>query len=529
MPGLIDTKGRPLISKKLQQELAAPTIDGVRTIWADTVLNGLTPFALADILRQAAQGYPDRFFALAEEMEERDLHYRAVLSTRKNALTGLDPYIKAAGDDKEQQKQAEALTEVISQAVFADNCVSDTLDALAKGYAVIETIWEKTAKEWWPVDWKWRNQRFFQIARDDGETLRLKSETNRAGEELEPYKFIVHKPRLKSGLPIRGGLARLAAWGFIFKTYTIKDWMAFLEVFGMPFRVGRYGASANDDEKRVLITALRNLSTDAAAIIPKEMEIEFVEVKGGSGNAVFQSMAEYLDKQISKAVLGQTMTTDDGASLSQARVHENVRHDIARSDARQLEATLNRDLVRPFIDANFGPQDTYPEIVFPIVEERDLSALCDSLQKLVPLGLRVSEKEIREELGLSEPQKDEAILTPPAAAAPAQKQTGATARQIDTGCGCGQHRASASINNDSNPIAPLEELAFTAAEDYEEVLAPILAPLEEALRACGSYEEANAVLNNAITKMNILPLADKLAALQMLARGFGGKGQNNGK
>ena len=60
------------------------------------------------------------------------------------------------------------------------------------------------------------------------------------GLSLEPYKFITHVPRLKSGIPIRGGLARVVVWAWMFKTYGIKDWMAFAEVFGMSLRVGTY-------------------------------------------------------------------------------------------------------------------------------------------------------------------------------------------------------------------------------------------------------------------------------------------------
>jgi len=542
--GLIDTKGRPLAANKaMAKELAAPTVDGVRSIWTETIISGLEPLILADILRNAANGFPDRFFLLAEEMEERDLHYRAVLSTRRLALTGIEPYVAAAGSGAAEKKQAEALSEVIGQAAFVDNCVSDMLDALAKGYSVVEIIWDKSPGEWRPMDFRWRNQRFFRLSREDGETLLLKTDDEREGIELEPYKFIIHKPKLKSGLPIRGGLARLAAWGFLFKNYTLKDWMGFLEVFGMPFRVGRYGASSSDEERRVLITALRDLSTDAAAIIPKEMEIEFIEAKGGAGNAVFASMAEYLDKQISKAVLGQTMTTDDGASLSQAKIHENVRHDIARADARQLAATLNRDLVRPFIDINFGRQEKYPEIIFPVREERDLPGLTAALEKLVPLGLRVAEKEVREELGLSEPQPDDILLLQTSQASPemisSERNSGKAERsglaRMETGslCACCDHErlalaASGGAKNKSEvpPTEEIENLADAAADNYEEVLGPVLRPLIKELQACQTYDQAEKTLNKIIGKLDMAPLAEKLAALQILAQGF--KGAANG-
>ncbi len=266
----------------------------------------------------------------------------------------------AASNSALDKKIADAVREMISAPTFVDDYVTDLLDALGKGYAIVETLWDKSAKEWWPVAWKWRDQRFFQLDRRDGFHLRLKEEGSHYGIELPAYKFSIHRPKLKSGLPIRTGLARLAAWAFLFKSYTLKDWMAFLEVYGMPLRVGKYGASSSHEERRVLIQAVRDLSSDAAAIIPKEMEIEFIEAAGGSGNAVFAAKAEYLDRQISKGVLGQTMTTDDGSSFSQARIHENVRHDIARADARQLALTANRDLIVPFVEINFGRQERPP-------------------------------------------------------------------------------------------------------------------------------------------------------------------------
>jgi phage gp29-like protein len=49
----------------------------------------------------------------------------------------------------------------------------------------------------------------------DGETLRLK--TLGVPEDLAGFKYITHVHPAKSGLPIRGGLARPAAWAYLFK------------------------------------------------------------------------------------------------------------------------------------------------------------------------------------------------------------------------------------------------------------------------------------------------------------------------
>ncbi|MFT4162848.1 DUF935 domain-containing protein [Shinella sp.] len=535
-PQIVDQWGNPVSTSQLQQEVAAPTLGGVRSVWTPTIVSGLTPIGLAEILRSAARGYPDQFFALATEMEERDLHYAAVLGTRKRAITGIKPIVVAGSADAEDEKIADAVRELVERPEFADDYLADLLDALGKGYSVIETVWDRSGREWSPSRYEWRDQRHFQIDQRDGRSLRLKSSGNMDGIELPPYQFTVHRPKLMSGLPIRAGLARLAAWAFLFKSYTLKDWMAFLEVYGMPLRVGKFGRGASLEDRRVLLQAVRDISSDAAAIIPKEMEIEFIEAAGGSGNAVFSSKAEYLDRQTSKGVLGQTMTTDDGSSLSQATIHENVRHDIARADARQTAAAANRGLIRPFVDLNYGPRKHYPTLVIPITENEDIAALVDAVTRLVPLGLKVSMSEVRERIGFEEPDEKAELLVPSASRPPAIEtgarptpeaagETGVTppekaAARLRTPCpSCGGFHATAA---DKRP--ELDELVDDALSDWEAGLDPLLKPLRKLVETSSSYSELEAGLDDLIAKMDAGPLADRLTKLMMKARGLGDLG-----
>ncbi|MCT7668175.1 DUF935 domain-containing protein [Shinella kummerowiae] len=540
-PQIIDQWGNPVSVQQLQKEVAAPTLGGINSVWTPTIVSGMTPLILADVLRSAARGYPDQFFAMATEMEERDLHYAAVLGTRKRAITGIEPIIVAASNDKEDETIAEAVRELVKAPHFADDYLTDLLDGLGKGFSVVETIWDRSGKEWAPERYEWRDQRHFQIDQRDGRTLRLKTQGDMNGMDLPPYQFSIHRPKLMSGLPIRAGLARLAAWAFLFKSYTLKDWMAFLEVYGMPLRVGKFGRGASLEDRRILLQAVRDISSDAAAIIPKEMDIEFIEAAGGSGNAVFSAKAEYLDRQISKGVLGQTMTTDDGSSLSQAAIHENVRHDIARADARQTAITANRDLIRPFVDLNFGPRDRYPTLVIPITENEDIKALVDAVERLVPLGLKVSMPKVRERIGFEEPDDDEEVLAAQKSAAPVVVDTqkpGAKAEdkpadpaaktdppakataKLKTACPhCGGFHATA-----ADERSELDVLVDDALGEWEEDLEPILKPLQRLVERSTSYAQLEAGLDDLIAKMDAGPLADRLGKLMMIARGLGDSG-----
>lgn len=414
---LYDHRGRPIQRNTLQEEIARPTLAGIRHAWTyNSVASGLTPQRLAGMLMDAANNAPDLYLQLAEEMEERDPHYAAVLGTRKRAVSGLEAGVEAYADDQRSQDIAEAVRDLVRKPAF-DDLVDDLLDALGKGFSVAEILWRTKGRQWLP-DYAHRDPRFFRFDRETGRELRLVSTGNVDGDELPPYKFITHFPRLKSGLPVRGGIARLVAFSYMCKAWAVKDWLAFADVFGMPLRIGKYGSNATEEERATLKTAVANIASDAAAIIPESMAIEFQTVAATAGGPdMFLKLAEWLDKQISKAVLGQTMTTDDGASLSQAKVHNDVRLDIVEGDAKQLAATLNRALVKPFIDLNFGPQEDYPRIYFVTPNPEDLAQLSDNLAKLVPLGLRVGQGVIRDKLGLPDPDEGDELLAAPAMAA----------------------------------------------------------------------------------------------------------------
>ncbi|MBE0691518.1 MAG: DUF935 domain-containing protein [Aquamicrobium sp.] len=528
---IIDQWGNPIDTGALTRELAAPALGSVRSVWNESVVTALDPVAMAQILRQAGRGWPDRFFTLAEEMEERDLHYRSVLGTRKLAITGVEPIVvEAPGEGAKGKKIAEAVREMIAVPEFTDDYTTDLLDALAKSYSLVETVWDRSGKEWWPKAWKWRDQRFFQLDQVDGRTLRLKDPGTTDGLDLPPYQFSIHRPKLKSGLPIRAGLALPVAWAFMFKHYSIKDWMAFLEVYGMPLRVGRYGPNSGPEERRVLLQAVRDISTDAAAIIPKGMDIEFIEAKGSGGsNGLFSAMAEYLDKQVSKGVLGQTMSTDDGASLSQAKVHEEVRHDIARADARQTSVTANRDLIRAFVDLNFGPQDRYPTMVIPIVESEDVKALAEVVERLVNLGMEIGADAARERIGFEKPEPGAVLLRPsrsiPAPSAeeetpPPGKETARLAKACPH---CGGHHALAA--EEVGEQDELDLLVEEALSHWQADIDPLLEPLRRLVETARDYDELRAGLERLTFGEAGAQLVARLATLGMKARGLGDTGR----
>jgi phage gp29-like protein len=222
----------------------------------------------------------------------------------------------------------------------------------------------------------------------------------------------VHRHPSKSGLVLRSGLARLASWAWMYKAFTMKDWAIFVQNYGAPLRLGRYGPEASDRDRAVLFEAVANIAGDCAAIVPKGMEVEFIEVKSASdGSELFEKRADWLDRQISKAVLGQTTTTDAvSGGHAVAREHRLVQEDIERADARLLSMSITRQLAQAIIAFNFGPQDKYPTVRIGRPDEVPLPIVIDGLQKLGPLGLTVEVSQVRDRLGFAEPAADAAVI-----------------------------------------------------------------------------------------------------------------------
>ena len=265
---------RPVNKAALTQEVAGPVMMGVRSIVSGHPASGLTPHRLGAILRGAEDGDPIAYLELAEQMEELDLHYRSVLGTRKFAVTQTPITVEPASDSADDQANADLITDWLKRDELQLE-LFDIQDAVGKGFSITEIIWETSAKQWMPKVLKRRDPRWFIHDRINGEDLLLRDVDGFL--PLDPYKFIYHISKSKSGLPIRGGLARPVAWGWMFKNYSVKDWVAFAEVFGMPLRLGKYEVGETEENILRLASAVANMGSDAAAVIAKSMDIEFVD------------------------------------------------------------------------------------------------------------------------------------------------------------------------------------------------------------------------------------------------------------
>lgn len=524
---LFDAEGNIIDLSRLKKRDAEPSLGTMRNPMQEHPSWGLTPEALGGLLRNSESIDPSRWFALAADIEEREWHYRGVLSTRKSAVAQLPVTVEAASDAKEHVAQADFMRSIIGAPTFQLSLM-DVLDALGKGASFTEIVWDQSSGQWWPSSLKWVDQRWFRLDQNDLTTPKLFDDQGVA-QPLAPYKWITHYPRLQSGLPLRGGLTRAAAWSYMFKNFDIKAWTIFLEVYGHPLRVGKYPAAATYEEKATLLNAVVSLGIDAAAIIPEGMGIEFVQAGGGGsgGGGLFKDMAEYLDQQMSKLVLGQTSTTDAIAGgHAVGKVQNHVREDIERYDCMALNATLNRDLTRPAIDLNFGPQKLYPSIRVGREETQNLELIFDNLGDMVDRGLRVETSQIYDLFGMEEPAADAELLKPiarPAATAGASLPPGARSRAAFEAGGSDEAIAAAAADVVAQPSDSIDQLAEEIGGDFT-LIGDIRDQVAEAIEQSTSFDELKARIEKLAKGPASAKLIDKLALSMFNAKLAGALG-----
>lgn len=528
----------------LLKEQGRTSVGSVLTAQRKSEADALTPAKLGAILKQADQGNVTAYLTLADEMEERETHYRSVLSTRKLGVSGSPVTVESASDSAHDKALAEDVEATLAEKPEFEGLVQDLMDAIAKSFSCVEILWQRDARRWEPSGYAFREQRHFTFDRDTMTIPLLRTLGSVDGEPLTPFKWVVHMPKLKSGVPIRSGLARPVSVAYAAKRYTMTDWLAFMDTYGMPTRVGKY-PSTMAARKNELMAAVRAIGANACGVIPEEMAIEIVETKAQSaGGTLFQQSAEYWDKQTSKVVLGQTMTTDDGASLSQSKTHERVRFDIRKADARAVAATINRDLIKPFIDLNYGPQKAYPKVRIQADEPEDAAKLVTAVKVFVSMGGKVQMSEVRDRMGLSEPQPDAEMLEPesvvnakaaqqyapkpdpnapkPGEERPVGKDDRGGADDDDDVTG---QPGRAQERNSRQRFDLVQDRTEDAIDDSHELLKGNVGRIIAALQKATSVSETRDLLDElereAGDKLDIGPLVEKLAKENFRLRGVG--------
>ncbi|MGD2174994.1 MAG: DUF935 family protein [Candidatus Brocadiaceae bacterium] len=403
-----------MTEKPSKDTIAEPTRFGARTVVGHVDVETLTPRRIKRMLLAAEGGDLSAQAELFERMEEKDGELDAYLRTRKAGVARLRHDIQPAGSGSEARQAADLCRELVDETADMEQAIFDLLDAIPKGFSVLEIDWQTERRRWRPARLIWRPQRWFRTA-EDGETLLLRAESGE-GQELNPLNFLIHRVRARSGFCARTSLLRSCVRAFVVRHFAWKDWMAFAEVYGMPPRLGwlREDVPWDSAEARELWQAVRALGMDAAAVVREGNRIEVLDTRSAGEGEVFERILDRAGREMTLAVLGQLLTSggEKGGSYALGYVHNQVRWDLIESDARALGRTLTRQLLRPIVRLNLGEEYPVPEWRFHAEKPEDLSELAATVRTLSEAGLPIPLDWTYRKFGIPEPADGQPVLSP---------------------------------------------------------------------------------------------------------------------
>lgn len=253
----------------------------------------------------------------------------------------------------------------------------DAMDALAKGYAVMEKVYV-------PDDGRFRGKiRLLAVKAKDpalfgfevDEFLNIRALLlHLPGDpprRLPREKFVIYVHHQRYGAPVGESDLKSVYRSWCIKRELIKQWSAHLEKFASPTVLGKFKRGLPEESQRELLNALQRLQRQSAVVHPDDIEVRLLE-GGAESRGAYLEAIEYHNREIARAILGGTLTTDDSrrvGSLALGKVHLQVLvMQLAGLRRALADRVMNEQIIRPLIDLNYGG-GYYPVFAF---DEPDL-------------------------------------------------------------------------------------------------------------------------------------------------------------
>lgn len=234
---------------------------------------------------------------------------------------------------------------------------------------------------------------------------------------LETNSILINDTDMQ-GIPYVGDnnlliLGKKRNWGLFLKTAPFAIWKRggfgdyaqWLEIFGMPQRVGKY--SSYDPQSRALLEeALQKAGSAPWCVIPAESNVETVNNTGnGSSGTSYNDFRKACNEELLITVQGQTLTTIQGdkGARSLGDVHKDVSEALSKADMRFVEKVLNTYFRSKLEWQGYpvkGGKFTFPDIA----ESLDVTELV-SLSTILP----IPRSYIYNKYGIPVPEKGEEV------------------------------------------------------------------------------------------------------------------------
>lgn len=163
---------------------------------------------------------------------------------------------------------------------------------------------------------------------------------------------------IEVGRPDDLGVFLKTALHTIPKKNVLAAWDVFSEIFGMPLRVATTTARDQKEVDRIS-EMMERMGLASYAVLPEGTTVQLVSSTQADAFNVYDKRVDRANSEISKLIIGQTMTIEDGSSLSQSQTHLKVFENLVESDAKLLANVINNQLIPRMVLHGFPLQGAY--------------------------------------------------------------------------------------------------------------------------------------------------------------------------
>ena len=419
-----------------------------------------------------------------------------------------------------KSKEALELVEGWLKTQKVHQTIEQILDAPFFGMQPMEVIWKAEGGRWLPARVVDRPVEWFVF--DLENRLRFLSKGNMIQGELPPeYKILLTQHSASYKNPYGQRVLSRCFWPMIWKRSGQKFWAIFAEKYGMPWLIGKVPKGTLETERVAILAKLVQMVQDAVAVINDD---EAIEIKSdpfkASAKDIFGGLANNADTQISKAILGQTLTTEPGesGSYSLGQVHADVRQDLVEQDMRLVAETF--DLLFQWItELNFAgaAAPTWGWHEEEDVQE-DRAKRDETLNRQ---GVRFSKDYYKRTYNLEETDFE---VNVPASADPVEAsadQSGQVAGQQDGAAAKTEFREKGKTENPAEVIDLIAQKALDGA-NHDELIDPVKALLDE-VQSLEEFKDRLGPLFAGLEPVKMEVRMERALALAELAGRFDGR------
>jgi phage gp29-like protein len=456
-----------------------------------------------------------------------DSHLESVWSIRCSAASGAEWFMAAGDEGRREQEAADAFAAELKD-MDIPRIIEEMMDAVAYGYSPLEIVWAAKEGRWGIENIVGKPPQWFEFNPDNKLVFRI-GVTGR--EELPENRFLLVSHRPSYANPYGDKVFSKCFWPVTFKRNGWRWWTVFVEKYGGAFAYGKYPVNASAEFKRELLTALEKMIADAAAIVPEGSEITIASAADKNGSSeIHTNYIKMANAEISKAVLGQTLTTEIGdvGSYAAAQAHNEVRRELAAADRRRISAAFNR-LAAVYTFYNFGSETAPP--LFTFVEDEDLqTGRAERDIKLHQIGWRPKKSYVAREYGIPEEDFD---LRESSGEAPGSGFSRRGKHPADCPCGCREprsffERAAVLFASKAEKAARkdnrlIEEFATRMLQAGQEELDATIEGYVSALGGANNFDDAAEKIMAEYQRRNPARLASLTNEIRYAASGIGGR------